>query len=42
MKSPNRFSHVIMEGEETPEENKYDFERMIQEAMEKYGEAPDA
>jgi hypothetical protein len=39
--SPKRISQVIMEGEEAPIENNYDFERMIQEAMEKYGEAPD-
>lgn len=29
-----------MEGEEAPEVKGYDFEKMIQEAMEKYGETP--
>lgn len=36
--SPTRTSQVLMEGEDAPIENNYDFERMIQEAMEKYGE----
>ena len=40
--SPSRISSVMLEGEDTPIENNYDFERMIQEAMDKYGEATDA